>query len=138
MAVRITLTNKSQVTRRTASVGSDSGIMLDRAVYQYLGSLNNCKTLIADYNAGKIPPEVIDFLDRMNLLASGDMSDSSVVAIDEYLSKLGISEHYPYSKDSVNIPLWVNIESRVKERVLFDSSDGSVLTDGNEILVRII
>lgn len=130
---RITLTNKSQVTRKTVSQGTGDKLLLSRGVYQYLGSLKNCKNIVYDYDNGNIPGEIKEFIDRMSEIYDGTAS-SDIVAIDEYLGSLGETEHYPYSKDATNIPAWVGIGDRVQTRYLVDGDN--VIMFNNDVLVR--
>ena len=59
-----------------------------------------------------------------------------MIALDEYLGSLGVSEDYPYSKDFVSITPLIDPEVATAVRILVDESDNTYLVDGNEVLVQ--
>jgi len=138
MAVKITLTNSSRATKKQPSYSSEvtTGnipIHFSREFYQRLGSLTLNKTLKADYEAGLLPKEYTRFLDEISQL--GTASNSAMVELDQYLGSLGMTEEYPYSKDSLNIPAWIPASFLPDQRVLMTTTN-QVLMSGNEYLVK--
>lgn len=120
MAVKIvSLTNSSHP---TGELGKDTAtkLLIDRFIYQRLGSLEQNKTILEDYNAGRLPKEFQQFLyDLENRLIDPDIS-----AIDEYLGQLGITEEWQYSKDVVSIPAWTTPYTQSEIRQLAEVVDG--------------
>jgi len=144
MAIRVTLGNPSQVTRRTPKETGTDKLNMSRATYQKLGSLVKNKSLVDDYDSGSLPAEYIRVLDELNNLflktnyplLSGDLViEPGIIELDEYLGTLGIDDNYRYSKDFVNIPAWMESEDPAEMRVLVDNSDNTYLTDGTDVLV---
>lgn len=119
MAVKIiSLTNSSHP---TGELGKDTAtkLLIDRFIYQRLGSLEQNKTILEDYNAGRLPKEFQQFLyDLENRLIDPDIS-----AVDIYLGQLGITEEWQYSKDVVNIPPWTNAFESSEVRQLAEIVD---------------
>ena len=138
MAVKIILSNASQVTSREPTLDEDNNVKFSRMFYQHLGSLVKNKTLLDDYNSGKLAPEYVRFLNDMNdlflkrnypLLATDIVLEEAVTATDEYLGDLGITQDYHYSKDAVNIPAWIDSYRQSEYRILMDTSDNTYLVD---------
>ncbi len=148
MAVKVTLQNPSRITRRSPNSNTTTSTpKFDRAFYQYLGSLVKDKTLLNDYENNAIPLEYRRMLDEMNdlhikknypILGSETIIKDGIIALDEYLGSLGVDLTYPYEKDVVNIPAWLDVIEQAEVRVLVDMSDNTYLTDNNgtEFLVR--
>ena len=148
MAIKVVLSNASRITRRTPAANTSvEGIEMSRETYQKLGSLVKNKTILADYDAGRLTGEYKRLLDELNdlylvknypQLSSGIVLSDHIVELDEYLGSLGIGIDYPYSKDSVNIPNWLDGNpDKTPVRYLVDTSDNTFLTanGGTEILV---
>jgi len=149
MAIRVRLTNKSQVTKKQSEQSSqpstDNTLIMSRALYQRLGSLVANKTILDDYNNGKLPKEYVEFLDACEDInfnqsfpdAAQRTVEPNWSLLDEYLGDLGTISEYAYSKDLVNIPEWLSSTEQSEYRVLMDTSDNTHLTDssGAEILV---
>ena len=140
MAIKVTLRNPSRVTIRSPKEDVVDEAKFDRTFYQYLGSLVKAKTLVEDYNNNKLPLEYRRFLDDMNTLylkknypvLGVDLKvKPGIEKLDEYLGSLGLMEDYPYSKDAVNIPAWLQIDSQPEYRVLVDMADNTYLTTNN-------
>ncbi len=143
MPIKVTLSGSGKVTKRTPNV-EDGVLGMSRHTYQMLGSLVQNRGLTDLYNNGELPKEYMRTLDDLNDLflkanypeLHGDLEiKSGIMELDEYLGSLGLSEVYPYSKDIVNIPAWVSIEDRSEYRYLIDTSDDTVLMDGDQVLV---
>ena len=144
MAIKVTLTNPSRVTKDLSSIRSDSTLGISRHLYQLLGSLVGGRILSTAYNDGTLPKEYIKLLDDLNILhlvknypelSEGLIVPEGIAELDEYLGSLGVSEDYSYSLDTVNIPAWLDVGSQSEYRVLMDTSDNTYLVDGSEILV---
>ena len=148
MAVKVTLTNKAQVTSPQYSKQDTTAIHMSRAVYQTLGSRTLNKTIIDKYDNEQLTKEYTDTLNDLNdlflkknypTLAANIVVKEGIVEIDEYLGSLGVSQDYPYAKDIINIPAWLDGNPDFTPmRVLFTSnnqylvnSDGDVLTMTN-------
>jgi len=151
MAIKVRLTNKSQGTKPGVDsfTGSklDDNILLDRNIYQRLSSLTKNKNILAEYNAGTLPPAYVEFLDRMDTLLialnsnepNTQIADSDILIINAYLGSLGETEQYAYSKDWVQVKDWIAIGiPQTEYRVLVDESDNTYLTDSNgtEVLIE--
>lgn len=143
MAIKISLSGPSKVTTRTPDV-NDGVLGMSRLTYQMLGSLVQNKNLTALYDSGALPKEYMRTLDDLNDLYlknnypatySNLVIKSGIVELNEYLGSLGLSETYPYSKDIVNIPAWVGIEAKPVYRYIIDTSDDTILMDGDQVLV---
>ncbi len=108
MAYKINLTNSSHVTRRLGEIAAseDGKVMLSRYIYQTLGSLLKNKTILDDYNNGKLAPEYVRFLDKMDAINLGT-ADADALATDEVLGDLGEILDYSYSKDWITVPAWL-------------------------------
>ncbi len=131
--VRARLTNKSQPTVREASlpdgISLDKEVLFSRTIYQMIGSLVKNKRIIDDYDNGRLSQEYVDFLDLMDdimfnkafpKLPQRDVDIAHTLA-DEYLGDLGLVQEYHYSKDTVNIPDWLEVSSRPEVRVLMET-----------------
>jgi len=159
MAIKVVLSNPSQITSRTPDTQIMGTTKMSRATYQYLGSLIQNKGLIerdingnivgGTYTDMDLPLEYIRVLDELNdlflktnyPLFYGDLVIAEgTIELDEYLGSLGITEDYPYSKDAVNIPVWLSATESSPERQLVDYSDDSYLVDtsDNTRLVRYV
>ena len=146
MAIKVTLSNPSRVTKRVPVEDVVGEAKFDRAFYQYLGSLVKNKELLQDYTDNKIPLEYRRMLDEMNelylkmyypILGADIVVKPGIEELDLYLGSLGITEDYPYSKDTINIPAWLQTTSQTEYRILVDEDDNTFLTDsgGTEVLV---
>lgn len=146
MAIRVRLTNKSQPTKQSAeSSSTDSSILLSRSLYQRLGSLILNRNISLDYNNKTIPGEFVEMLDAFDTITQNQKFpnlpqtpvDEHWLKLDEYLGDLGVTESYAYSKDTRDIPAWLDTEFRPDYRILVDVLDNTYLTDsnGDEILV---
>lgn len=135
MAVKIvSLTNSSHP---SGELGKDTAtkLLIDRFIYQRLGSLEQNKTILDDYNAGRLPKEFQQFLEDLE----DRLNDPDINAIDEYLGDLGITEEWQYSKDVVDIPAWTNAYEQSAIRQLVNMVNGvsvDLLVDelGNRIV----
>ena len=108
MGYKINLTNSSHITRRLGEVAEhDEGkVMLSRHIYQTLGSLLKNKSILDDYNNGKLSHEYVRFLDKMDEINLGT-ADADALATDEVLGDLGEILDYSYSKDWIDVPNWL-------------------------------
>ena len=119
-------------------------LLLDRLIYRKIGSLTDNKLLVTPDSADT------DFhrwlLDMNNLhnkkyypLLSEDLPlpTPDLVALDEYLGSLGVTEDYPFLDDTYNVLAWLKIDYEPDGRILIDITDNTYLTDSNgtEILV---
>ena len=153
MAITVRLTNKSQVTKSQTEL-TDGDLLLSRATYQTLGSLIGNREIATRNQDGsytihyeKLTEEYTTFLEDMNnlwihtyypdlaILNNIPEPTDAVKVADEYLGDLGIIRNYSYSKDTVNIGSWLDVESQASMRVLMDESDNTYLTDVDEVLV---
>ena len=138
MAIKVTLRNPSQITSKVVSSATGK-LILNRSIYQRLGSLTNNKTILDDYNNGRLPEEFVRFLDRMDTISDDTIiSDPEILLLDEYLGSLGVTVEYFYSKDTVDIPQWIaDFGTQTEYRILVDESDNTYLTtnSGSEILI---
>ena len=140
MAIKVRLSNYGQITKRSPS----GSITMSSYTYQALGSLVMARTLTSSYENGKLPGEYMRLLDELNALflkrnypeVHGDIVIAEGIEdLDEYLGSLGTTKEYPYVKDVINVPAWVNIEDRAEYRYLINTSDNTVLMDGDQVLV---
>ena len=136
--IHVKLTNPSKITKKDTTLDSDSNVVLARSIYQNLGSLIKNTTILDDYNNGRLPQEYKRFLDEMNdlfiklnypELGKDIVVKEGIAETDEYLGDLGIIQEYFYSKDTVNIPAWLAIDSQTEYRILVDESDNTHLVD---------
>jgi len=141
MAIKVTLRNPSRVTIRSPKEDVVDEAKFDRTFYQYLGSLVKNKTLLDDYNDNKLPLEYRRFLDEMNTLymkfnypelTQDLVVKPGIVELDQYLGELGLTEEYPYSKDTINIPNWLTLTPQEEHRQLVDESDMTYLVDSRD------
>lgn len=135
MAVIVVLSNKSTITKSLVEGDTDQ-IILSRAVYQTLGSLVKNKNISSDYASGKLSSEFTELMDSLNVLFESGTAEDSIIALDEYLGNLGVTVDYHYSKDQVNIPAWVSVDSQSVVRNLVDQ-DGNYIKDGEDFLVSL-
>ena len=155
MAITVTLGNASKTTELSPTNITQVGIpgyidlKFSRQFYQLLGSITKNRVLLDDFDRDLLPLEFVRFLDDMNalwlhtyypLLAQEKnikYPSEEIIAIDEYLGRLGVDEDYFYSKDIVNIDSWIDPAHLDNERILIDITDNTYLTDSNgtEILV---
>ena len=156
MAIKVTLSNASQVTRRTPTVQDVDTIKMSRATYQKLGSLLKNKELIirgidgsitgGTYTDNELIGEYRRILDELNdlyikryypELGKDIVIKDGIVELDEYLGTLGVGIDYPYAKDTLDIPAWLHVDSQTEYRILVDSRDNTYLTtnNGTEVLV---
>jgi hypothetical protein len=131
---------------------SDSGsphvnkdeLLIDRLVYKKLSSLTDNKVLETPVSASD------DFkrwlLDMNNLhlhkyypsLTSGTpIPTPDIVALDEYLGTLGVTDEYPFKDDSYSVEPWIEIEQILQDRVLLDTDDNTYLVDTSDDTVLI-
>lgn len=123
MAIKVTLTNKSQQTKTTGTTGQDGNVRFNRLVYQRLRSLIQNKTILADYEAGNLPAELVELFDEFDKISFNkttkddpvDVSEKAAI-IDEYLSSLGLDDDYFYSKDRLDILPWIDLETQAPYR----------------------
>ncbi len=145
----IILTNKSQETGNLVKLVGDK-LLFSRTIYQHLGSLNKNRNLVSDYEADLLPKKYKEILDSLNdlhlktnypkLYPDIEVSKDTM-ELDEYLGSLGLTEVYPYSKDSVFIPDWIAaVNGETKIRILVDTSDETFLIDtsDNTVLVSLV
>lgn len=104
MPIKITLTNSSRVTRKEP-ISINGKLIFPRHIYQRLSSLVANKTILADYEAGTLPKEYMEFLDELNKINTGNATDA-INELNVYLGALGTTETYPYEKDGINISPW--------------------------------
>ncbi|RLA71152.1 MAG: hypothetical protein DRG30_08715 [Epsilonproteobacteria bacterium] len=127
MAVQVRLGNKSQPVENLGGIGvNSSDTLVSRMLYQHLGSLVNNKQLKQNYYAGKIPTELVDLYDKF----SASVRTADIIAIDKYLSTLGITEEYFYSKDTHDIEPWIITPGKIHERNVVDGTYNIVHLDG--------
>ncbi len=132
MAVRVTLTNKSQQTKSLAEKTSTNSLHMSRTVYQQLRSLAKNKHISDSYNNGLLPEEFVSMLDEFNKLSSGESVGEDTQELNKYLGELGIAEIYPFTKDMISIPEWVTPNSQDVARNVITSQTGTdynVVTD---------
>lgn len=133
MAIKITLTNSARITRKTP-ISNDGKLIFPRHIYQRLSSLIANKTILADYNAGTLPKEYIDFLDELNKVSTGNATEA-INDLNMYLGTLGVTNEYPYNKDTVDIPVWFQAEGSTPIRSVALGIDNIV--NGPDNVVRI-
>ena len=143
MAVKVTLTNKSQIVTPTSS-GSGNKLHMARSIYQQLGSLVKNKAIVESYNNGILPAEYKELLDKFNeidqLRRSGSVLPDDLLPYaltDEYLGDLGVIQEYPYLKDVIELKNWLSGEGLDVYRILVEEEDDltNILMDGEEMLV---
>jgi len=155
MAVRVVrLTNSGRRTKVTPDYNDDGSIGMSRLIYQKLGSLTLNRTILADYEAGKLPKEYVEFLDRCNEILYNDTwgptftITDAMTDLDAYLSTLGVTAEYQYSKDTLDVKEWITAGETTEYRYLAEypqpvensirmstGEDHFVLMDGDETLV---
>ena len=108
MGYKLNLTNPSHVTRRLGELATNGNgkVMLSRYIYQTLGSLLKNKTILDDYENGRLSHEYTRFLDKLNEINLGT-ADVHALVTDEALGDLGEVLDYSYSKDWINVPNWL-------------------------------
>ena len=120
---------------------------MERIFYQKLGSLVSNKKLDILYAENKLPLEYRRFLDEMNelylkknypILGADIVVKPGIEELDKYLGSLGLTEDYPYSKDTIDIPAWLEIDTVPEYRVLIDTTDDTYLTTNNDTEVLVI
>lgn len=143
MAVKITLGNPSRVTKEQV-VLNDSKLKFPRILYQRLGSLVKNRTLLDDYNNGRLPLEYVELLEQLNVYHAEKYYNSEnntpeyIKELDVYLGSLGITEEYHYSKDTNNGELWLTVTSQSEYRILMDELEPNpevYLVDGDEPII---
>ena len=115
-------------------------LLIDRLAYRRLGSLTDNKMLTTPISASG---DFERFLLDMNALHNHKYYPSLVtkqptpdlIALDEYLGTLGITEIYPFSEDTYKVEPWAVIGVQSTYRILVDESDNTYLVDGDEVLV---
>jgi len=151
--IKVILQNRSEATVKQDNL-SGGDLLLSRATYQTLGSLIGNREIATRNQDGsytihyeKLTEEYTTFLEDMNnlwihtyypdlaILNNIPEPTDAVKVADEYLGDLGIIRNYSYSKDTVNIGSWLDVESQASMRVLMDESDNTYLTDVDEVLV---
>jgi hypothetical protein len=133
MAVKVRLFSQGQITSREDRVTDNGDLLVSRAIYQRLGSLVNAKTILEDYNNGDLPKEFVAFMERME-------ANVDVTEVDTYLGSLGFGEEYFYSKDIVDIPLWIAPMTQEAVRSVAYIVDGVTvdnIVDGIDNLVHL-
>lgn len=137
MGVKVVLTNKSQQTGASGNKStSDLNIRFNRLIYQRLGSLTQNKTILADYNAGKLPQEFADLLTELNKIhyninCGQEYTECQrAYTINEYLGSLGVTETYKYKKDYVVIPPWIDWSAQEATR--------NIVTEINDIIYNVV
>jgi len=143
MAIKVILQNPSQPRVATHDRSGDEHIGMNRVVYQLLGSLVKNRKLEDSYNSDELPGVYRDMLDQFNNMTFNNKGVGTPLDVkpgfkelDTYLGALGITRDYPYVKDIIDIPPWVNELNQTEYRVLMDFSDNTYLTDtANNILV---
>ena len=157
MAVQVVrLANASRRTRVTPRTNTDNSLEMSRLIYQKLSSLTLNRTILRDYNEGKLPKEYVDFLDQCNEILYNQTwgptydIDDATLALDEYLAELGVTAEYQYVKDTKSIPAWLTSPEKSDYRVLVEyptvtpNSTGTathttdpifILMDKDEVLV---
>ena len=126
MAIRVTLTNKSQQTNKLAksNTTSSSDIQMSRFVYQQLRSHVKSKQILDNYNNGLLPQEFMSLLEDFNKLQSGEVVSPAMVLLDEYLGSLGDTTTYHFTKDIINVEPWVSTFSQEPTRNVVHEIDG--------------
>jgi len=109
MSITVVLTNKSQQTGDLSTQNGPQSLVLSRTVYQQFRSLAQNKIILDRYNAGDLPPEFVKVLDAFNDIQNGKEVEGSMELLDEYLGGLGDTVQYPYSKDMIDIPPWIEV-----------------------------
>jgi len=157
MAFRVRLGNPSKTTRKNVtlkeqpSVPEETSIKMSRIIYQNLGSLAKNKTILEDYENGRLSDEMVDLLNEMNLIYLHkfyDLSESTpipeasneVKELDRYLGTLGLTDDYRYSKDKFAMNDFLTYTTQAEVRYLAEIDDDDtnpevVLVDGDEVLV---
>ncbi len=144
MPINVRLSNAARITKREPT--ATTALNLSRSTYQKLGSLVQNKSLSSAYANGELTPEYVRVLDELNdlylktsypMLYGHLVIEPGIVELDAYLGSLGIDEEYPYSKDAVDIPAWIEADSQTEYRILVDERDNTYLTtnNGSEVLV---
>jgi hypothetical protein len=120
------------------SIGNDQ-LSLDRLVYRKLGSLTDNKVITRPESADT---DFHRFLLDMNnlhkykyykdIVSDYKLPTPDIIALDEYLGTLGVTENYPFISDRQDIPAWFDYEEPHEVRVLFDNSDNTYLVDTSD------
>lgn len=129
---------------QTVDVSANKELSLDRLIYRRIGSITDNKSLVepvlptTDFNRWLLDMNNLHLHKYYPLLAvNKPIPTPDVVALDEYLGTLGDTEVYPFSQDTYNQEVWLDIDSQTEHRILIDKSDNTYLTtnNGTEVLV---
>ena len=121
----------------------DDELLFDRLIYRKLGSLTDNKVMTIP---AKPDSDFKRFLLDMNnlhihkyytgLVDGLPLPTPDIIALDEYLGTLGITEDYPFLDDTQEIPLWFDgVDTNKQRRILVDGTDNTFLVQGNYVLV---
>ena len=128
MAAKIILTNKAQQIGEVSN--SDivsSALYLNRLVYQELRSLAKNKNIVDRVNAKNMPNELMTLFNSFDTLLKNGTADESVKILDGYLGSLGVTTEYIYTKDIINIPSWIEVDTQDPYRNVIHKDNSGVV-----------
>ena len=121
---------------------NDDELLLDRLIYRKMGSLTDNKTILTPAtNDSDFHRWLLDMNNLHNKKYypsfTGVEPTPDLIALDEYLGSLGITETYPFQQDTYKVDSWLDTIGQTEYRILMDEDDNTYLTDtnGDEILV---
>ncbi len=126
---------------------SDEELALDRLVYRKLSSWTENKVITTpdgpdtDFHRFLLDMDNLWIYKYYPTLHTGPIPTPDLIALDEYLGTLGLTQDYPFKDDTYNTINWgITKEDSAEIRVLVDTTDNTVLMDttDNTILVRYI
>ena len=140
---------KTRVIRRDYAQGNsnqeqnvDEGtLLLDRLIYRKMGSLTDNKLLTTPASSDTDFHRWLKDMDNLwnykyypglHALSGNPIPTPDLIALDEYLGSLGITEIYPFSQDTFYQPPWLKMEEQEEYRQLVDETDMSYLVDSTD------
>ena len=128
MAIKVTLTNKSQQTGRLAkdSTTSNNDIQISRFIYQQFRSLTKSKVILENYTDQVLPLEFMRLLQDFDDIQQTGASTDAINKLDEYLGTLGVTADYHFSKDVINVEPWVSVLTQEPTRNVIYNDNGVI------------
>ena len=77
--------------------GDSQNISLDRNIYKRLQESNFVSFGLAKEDK---TPSMLYFIQEMEKISSGDLTNLSAVAVDNFLSTLGVTQYYPHKDNT--------------------------------------
>jgi len=123
----------------------DDELLIDRLIYRKIGSRTDNKVLQtppakdSEFHRWLLEMDNLHIYKYYPSLHTGPIPTPDLIALDQYLGTLGVTEVYPFQDDTYHSEFWLDGDAtRTPVRYLVDASDDSLLTDssGTEILVR--